>query len=71
MWFSWFSRLFGLMADQARRPVERDPLVAALARYVEALHRRYPAGPDQLRLEGLDARAKVSEMARIAKDPAA
>jgi hypothetical protein len=51
--------------------VERDPLVAALARYVEALHRRYPGGPDQLRREGLDARAKVSEMVRIQKDPAA
>jgi 5-methylcytosine-specific restriction protein A len=35
------------------RPVERDPLVAALARYVEALHRRYPDGPDQLRRERL------------------
>ena len=37
------------MNEQVRRPVERDPLVAALARYVEALHRRYPDGPDQLR----------------------
>ncbi len=52
-------------------PVERDPLVAALARYVEALHRRYPDGPDQMRREGLDARAKVSQMVKIAKDPAA
>jgi hypothetical protein len=51
--------------------MERDPLVAALARYVEALHRRYPDGPDELRREGLDARAKVSEMVRIQKDPAA
>ena len=48
-----------------------DPLIAALARYVEALHRRYPDGPEQLRREGLDARAKVSEMVRIQKDPAA
>lgn len=48
-----------------------DPLVAALARYVEALNRRYPDGPEQLRREGLDARAKVSEMVRIQKDPAA
>jgi hypothetical protein len=45
--------------------------VAALARYVEALHRRYPDGPEQLRREGLDGRAKVSGMARIEKDPAA
>ena len=59
------------MTSQAQPPVERDPLVAALARYVEALHRRYPDGPDQLRREGLDARANVSEMATIQKDPAA
>lgn len=43
------------MNKQVRRPVERDPLVAALARYVEALHRRYPDGPDQLRRERLAA----------------
>lgn len=50
-----------------------DPLILilALARYVEALDRRYPGGPDELRREGLDARAKVSEMVRIQKDPAA
>ena len=59
------------VTSQARPPVERDPLIAALARYVEALHRRYPDGPDQLRREGLDARANVSEMVRIQKDPAA
>lgn len=59
------------MTSQAPPPVERDPLVAALARYVEALHRRYPDGPEQMRREGLDARAKVSQMVRIAKDPAA
>ena len=41
------------MSEQVRRPVERDPLVAALARYVEALHRRYPDGPDELRRERL------------------
>jgi len=43
------------MSEQVRRPVERDPLVAALARYVEALHRRYPEGPEQLRRERLAA----------------
>jgi hypothetical protein len=59
------------MTAQAQPPVQRDPLVAALARYVEALHRRYPGGPDQLRREGLDGRAKVSEMVTIQKDPAA
>jgi hypothetical protein len=41
------------MSEQVRRPVERDPLVAALARYVEAIHRRYPAGLDQMRRERL------------------
>ena len=59
------------MTSQAQPPVERDPLVAALARYVEALHRRYPDGPEQIRREGLDGRAKVSQMVRIQKDPAA
>jgi hypothetical protein len=71
VWFSRFSRLlwfFGHragMTEQVRRPVERDPLVAALARYVEALHRRYPEGPEQLRRERLAAarnRANVSVM---------
>ena len=59
------------MTEQARPSVERDPLVAALVRYVEALHRRYPGGPVQLRQEGLDARAKVSDMVMIKKNPAA
>ncbi|HSV92422.1 MAG TPA: hypothetical protein VLH81_05080 [Desulfobacterales bacterium] len=55
------------MSGQVQPPVERDPLIVALARYIEALHRRYPDGPDQLRREGLDARAKVSEMVTIQK----
>jgi hypothetical protein len=38
-----------------------DRLVSALARYVEALDRRYPNGPPRLQVE-LDARAKVSVM---------
>lgn len=59
------------MTGQANPLIERDPLAVAVARYVEALHRRYPDGPDQLRREGLDAGAKVSEMARIPKDPTA
>ena len=59
------------LSEQAGQPVERDPLVAALARYVEALHRHYPDGPDQLRRERLDGRAKVSVMASSRKDPAA
>jgi hypothetical protein len=40
---------------QTQTPAERDPLVLALARYVEALHRRYPDGPDQMRRERLNA----------------
>ncbi|MHB8397789.1 MAG: hypothetical protein ACYDCI_02510 [Candidatus Limnocylindrales bacterium] len=58
---------------QGFRPVREasDLFVAALVRYVEAVHRRYPDGPEQLRREGLDARAKVSQMITIQKDPAA
>jgi len=59
------------MSEQARRPVEGDPLVAALARYVEALHRRYPDGPDQMRREGLDGRATITGMHPRKKDTAA
>jgi hypothetical protein len=59
------------MTSQAQPSGERDPLVAALARYVEALHRRYPDGPGQMRRERLDGRAKVSVMASSRKDPAA
>ena len=60
------------MSAFSRSPsIQPDPLIRALARYVEALHRRYPEGPDELRREGLDARAKVSRMVRIQKDPAA
>ena len=59
------------MTSQAQPPVERDPLVAALARYVEALHRRYPDGPDQMRREGLDGRATITGMHPRKKDTAA
>jgi hypothetical protein len=41
------------MSGQVRRSAQGDPLVAALARIVEALDRRYPGGPDQLRRERL------------------
>jgi hypothetical protein len=41
------------VTGQVHPSLERDPLVAALARYVEALHRRYPDGPEQLRRERL------------------
>ena len=59
------------MTEQVRPTVERDPLVAALARYVEALHRRYPGGPDQLRRERLDGRANITPMPDRRRDPAA
>ncbi len=48
-----------------------DPLIAALARYVEALHRRYPDGPEQMRREGLDGRANITGMHPPKKDTAA
>ncbi len=40
----------------------RDPLTAALARYVEALDGRYPDGPGQMVREALDARANMPPM---------
>ena len=63
----------GLGDQSSRRGTDSgrpDPLVAALARYVEALHGRYPDGPEQMRREGLDGRAKVSQMVAIQKGPA-
>jgi hypothetical protein len=48
-----------------------EPLVAALARYLEALHRRYPEGPEQMRREGLDGRATITGMHPPKKDSAA
>jgi hypothetical protein len=62
------------MSGQARRPVERDPLVAALARYVEALHRRYPEGPGQVGREplaGAPKGAKIVAMDANLEDRAA
>jgi hypothetical protein len=46
-----------------------DPLVLALARYVQALHHRYPKGPKQLRRQGLAARANMPDVLHP-KDPA-
>ena len=50
---------------------ESDPFIHALARYVEALHRRYPGGPAELRREILDRRANMPRMSNPSKDPAA
>ena len=49
----------------------RDPLIAALARYVEALHARYPDGPDQMRKEALDARGNIPRMCKRSRGTAA
>lgn len=49
----------------------RDPFVAALARYVEALQRGYPDGPDQMRAEALDAGANMRRMRKSRKARAA
>ena len=59
------------MTVQVHPLTERDPLIAALARYVEALHRRYPEGPEQLRREGLDGRANITGMSDRRKRTAA
>lgn len=48
-----------------------DPLIVALARYVDALHRRYPDGPEQMRREDLDGRATITGMRPPKKDTAA
>jgi hypothetical protein len=37
----------------------------------EALHRRYPEGPEQMRREGLDGRANITGMHPPTKDTAA
>jgi hypothetical protein len=49
----------------------RDPLVLALARYVEALHARYPDGPAQMRREAVDRRANMRRMRKTGSGRAA
>jgi hypothetical protein len=48
-----------------------DPLIAALARFVEALHARYPDGPGQMRQEDLDARGNMPRMCKNGRGRAA
>jgi hypothetical protein len=48
-------------------PRHADPLILALARYVEALDRRYPDGPDQMRREALDGRGNMPRMRKSTK----
>ncbi|CAN5682129.1 hypothetical protein BH23CHL8_BH23CHL8_28850 [soil metagenome] len=53
------------------RQVDRpDPLLLALARYVQALDERYPEGPAQMHREDLDGRANMPTVLHP-KDPAA
>lgn len=52
-------------------PCHSDPLIGALARYVEALGRRYPDGPEQMRREALDARANMRRMRKSTNGRAA
>jgi hypothetical protein len=52
-------------------PCHADPLVLALARYVEALHDRYLDGPDQMRAEALDSRANMPRMCKSGRGRAA
>ena len=59
------------MSQQPAAGQAADPLIAALARYVEALHRRYPGGVEQLRREGLDGRSNITRMSNLEKAPAA
>jgi hypothetical protein len=51
-----------LGADSLPSHQWHDPLIMALARYVETLHERYPDGPEQMRKENLDARANMRRM---------
>ena len=50
-----------------------DPLVAALARYVMALDRRYPDGPAELasRLDSGPDRANITRLRKPKEDTAA
>jgi hypothetical protein len=61
------SQLSGRGTDSS----DSDPLIHALARYIEALHRRYPDGPAQMRHEDLDGRANIAAMHPPKKDSAA
>ena len=60
-----------MSASSGSASTQSDPLIPALARYVEALHRRYPDGPEQMRREGLDGRANITVMHPPKKDTAA
>jgi hypothetical protein len=59
------------VTDTSHPGIGRDPLVAALARYVAALDRRYPDGPKALHRVGLDERSIITRMPSRRRDPAA
>lgn len=48
-----------------------DPFISALARFVEALDRRYPEGPVALRDEGLARRGNMPVVIDPKRPPAA
>jgi hypothetical protein len=48
-----------------------DPFITALARYVEALDRRYPRGPEDFRLASRARRANMPTMSKPKRPPAA
>ena len=50
---------------------ETDPLIQALARYIEALERRYPRGPEELRLASSGRRANMPTVSDQKRPPAA
>ena len=58
--------------DRPAKPTA-DPLVAALARYVLALDRRYPDGPAELtsRLDSRAPRANITRLRKPKEDTAA
>jgi hypothetical protein len=50
------------LASEETRGATPDLLALALARYVEALDRRYPGGPDEMRRKALASRANIVAM---------
>jgi hypothetical protein len=57
--------------QRGRHAAESDLLADALARFVEALHRRYPDGPGALAAKGLARRANMPVVTDRKEPPAA
>lgn len=51
--------------------IDADPLVAALARYIAALDRRFPGGPEQMRREAGGGKAAASSSVADSADTVA